>query len=149
MSYIDNYDRFILNEDGTSATGGPGGAVSGSSVGMSGIGVPYANAAYGGMGNVVSAQPGQSPGTFGSDGSGDVAVPYNAGGKKVFQKVPVDNRKGNRRRRNNKLLAGLKGAFANRQDFTANQGGAPRQKKVMSFDDFQVDKTNTITKITQ
>ena len=125
---------------------GPGGAVSGASVGMGGIGVPYGNAAYGGMGAVVSAQPGITPGSFGSDGSGDVAVPYNAGGKKVFQKVAVDNRKGNSKRRKNKMLAGLKGMFANRQDFTAKQGDSPRQKKVMSFDDFQVDKINTVTK---
>ena len=84
----------------TSATGGPSGAVTGSSVG--GGGVAYSNAGIGGMGAVVAPQPsifaGSTSGNAykaggGSDGSGDIAFPFPAlGGKKMYQKAPVPDR---------------------------------------------------------
>lgn len=140
-----------------SATGGPSGAAGAASIGMGGGGVAYGNAAIGGMGAVVSAQPSNNAGVTtepgytaggGKTGSGDIGVPYNANGTKVFQKVPVDNRKGSSKRRKNKMLAGLKSVFANRQDFTAGQG-KDKPKRVMNFDDFAKGEMNKVTKISQ
>ena len=102
------YSEYI-KEDG--ATGGPSGSVNAASVGYGGGGVAYANAATGGMGAVTAAQPANTAGvttepgyTAGGGKTGsDIGVPYNAGGTKVFQKVPADNRTGassNRRRKN-------------------------------------------------
>jgi hypothetical protein len=150
------YSEYI-KEDG--ATGGPSGSVNAASVGYGGGGVAYANAATGGMGAITAAQPANTAGVTtepgytsggGKTGSGDIGVPYNAGGTKVFQKVPADNRTGasTNRRRKNKMLAGLKSVFAKRQDFTASQGKRT-SPKVMNFNDFQKDKINTVTKIDQ
>jgi hypothetical protein len=49
MKYLKSYKKFF--EDGGNAT---------------------SNASTAGMGSVVSAQPGSLPGTFGSEGSGDI-----------------------------------------------------------------------------
>ena len=143
-----------LNED--TASGGPSGAVSSSSVGYGGGGVAYADASIGGMGSVVSPQPSIFSGVTtepgytsggGKVGSGDVSVPYNPGGrKKVFQKIPVDNRKGSNKRRKNKMIQGLKNIFSQKQDYTANQGKTKTQK-IMNFDKFTTDSINKPTKI--
>lgn len=144
---------FSIMED-TSATGGPAGSV-GASVG--GGGVAYANAAYGGAGAVTSAQPSIHAGATldpsfsaggGKEGSGDVGFPYNAAPKGVFQKVKVDNRKGNSKRRSGKLIAGFKQAIANKQDFTAGQGQA-KPKRLLSFDTFSKEELNKVTRVSQ
>jgi len=143
-----------LTED--TATGGPSGAVGSSSVGYGGGGVAYANASIGGMGAVVpsvpssfagvTTEPGYSAGG-GTVGSGDISVPYNPGGrKKVFQKVPVDNRKGNSKRRKNKMIQGLKNIFSQKQDYTAKQGEV-KPSRVMNFDSFSKGELNKVTKV--
>ena len=146
---------FSILED-VSGTGGPSGALGASTIGIGGGGVAYGNASISGMGQSVSAQPSSNAGvtidtgyTAGGGKSGtDISVPYNTGGTKVFQKVPVDNRKGSNKRRKNKMLAQLKGALLNRQDFTKGQGEA-RPKKVMNFDSFSKDDLNKVTKVNQ
>jgi len=131
---------------------GPGGAAAAASIGMGGGGVAYSNAATGGMGGAVAAQPSNNTGvttepgyTAGGGKTGtDISIPYNAGGTKMFQKAPVDNRRGTNKRRKNKVLAGLKSVFANRQDFTAGQG-KDKPKRVMNFDSFSKDELNKVT----
>lgn len=144
---------FSVLED-TSATGGPAGSV-GAVVG--GGGVAFGNAATGGMGAVTAAQPSNFAGTTsdpsftaggGKEGSGDTGFAYNAGGTKVFQKIPVDNRKGNKDRRKNRAVAAMKQTVMSRQDFTAGQGGV-RPKKVMDFDSFSKEDLNKVTKVNQ
>ena len=119
------YIQEILED--VSGTGGPAGAAGAASIGIGGGGVAYSNAAIGGMGAVVAAQPSNNTGVTtepgysaggGTTGSGDVSMPYNAGGTKMFQKVPVDNRKGNNKRRKNKILAQLKSAVMSRHNST-------------------------------
>lgn len=143
-----------------SGTGGPAGA---STTSVFGGGVAYGTANTAGMGPVVSAQPSTLPGSTtgnnyygngGSDGSGDIGVPINLGGNKMFQKVPVGEmgkghgpRTGKKSRTKKMDIKSLKNAFANRQDFTANQGNAPKQKRVMSFDDYQKDVFSKVTKV--
>lgn len=142
---------FSLLEN-TSATGGPAGSA-GAVVG--GGGVSFGNAATGGMGAVTAAQPSNFSGVTsdpsftaggGKSGSGDIGVGYNTGGKKVFQKIPIDNRKGTNKRRKNKMLSGLKQTLMSRQDFTAGQGD-PKPKKVMDFESFSKEDLNKVTKI--
>jgi hypothetical protein len=135
---ISNIEKIM--ED-TSATGGPGGSV-------------------GGMGAVVSAQPsglaGQTIGTSwasggGTEGSGDISVPYNpSGSNRMQQKIPVMGsnhgpRTGKKSREKKLDLKALKDVFARRQDFTGGQARSG-EKKVMSFDDFKKDDVNTIKK---
>jgi hypothetical protein len=136
---------------------GPGGAAAAASTGIGGGGVAYSNAATGGMGAVVAAQPSNNTGVTtepgytsggGKTGSGDISMPYNAGGTKMFQKAPVDNRRGTNKRRKNKVLAGLKSVFANRQDFTAGQG-KDKPSKLMNFDSFSKDELAKVTKVKQ
>jgi hypothetical protein len=146
-----------LSED-TSATGGPSGAVSG---GVGASGVAYANASISGMGNVVSPQPSMFAGTTvepgysasgGKEGSGDISVPYNPGGKKkVFQKLSTnaDNRKGVSKRRRGKLLGGLKNIFSMKQDYTDNQGSSKGHGKIMDFDKFSKDEFSKVTRVKQ
>jgi len=150
-----DYVKFI-NED--TATGGPSGAVGAGSVGYGGNGVAYTNATTAGMGSVVSPQPSMFAGVTtepgysqggGSVGSGDVSVPYNPGGrKKVFQKVPVDNRKGTNKRRKNKMIQGLKNIFSQKQDYTAGQGNS-KPSKIMNFDNFSKEDLNKVTRVKQ
>jgi hypothetical protein len=135
---ISNIEKIM--ED-TSATGGPAGSV-------------------GGMGAVVSAQPsglaGQTIGTSwasggGTEGSGDISVPYNpSGSNRMQQKIPVMGsnhgpRTGKKSREKKLDLKALKDVFARRQDFTGGQARSG-EKKVMSFDDFKKDDVNTIKK---
>lgn len=153
MEKESEYVSYILED---TASGGPSGAVGSSSVGYGGGGVAYADASIGGMGSVVSPQPSVFTGVTtepgysmggGKVGSGDVSVPYNPGGrKKVFQKVPVDNRKGNNKRRKNKMIQGLKNIFSQKQDYTAGQG-KPKSSKVMNFDNFSKSNINKPTKV--
>jgi hypothetical protein len=135
-----------INED--TATGGPSGAVSSANVGYGGGGVAYSNTSIGGMGPVVAPQastnvgvttePGYSSGG-GVVGSGDISMPYNPGGrKKVFQKIPSDNRKGDSKRRRNKMIQGLKNIFSMKQDYTAGQSQV-KKPKIMNFDSFAKD----------
>lgn len=155
------YIESILED--TSATGGPGGAVSGGGAVSSG-GVAMANASIGGMGNITAAQPSSYAGvTTGSNysqgggtiGSGDIGVPFNVGGgKTMFQKVPAVEmgkshgpRTGKKSRQKKLNLKTIKNLFAQRQDFTAGQGGTPKTKRVMNFDDFQKDGLNKVTKV--
>jgi len=136
---VEQYIPSEMNED-TSATGGP---------------------AVGGMGAVVSANPssfaGSTIGTSwssggGTIGSGDVGVPYNAGGKGAQMKVPIPmgkehGAKTGKKSRVKKLdMKALKDIFAKRQDYTAGEGNADRPSKVMSFDAFQKDAINTVKK---
>lgn len=142
-----------LYED-TSGTGGPAGSSGAASIGMGGGGVAYGSAATSGMGGVVSSQPSAFSGVTtdpgysaggGSVGSGDLSVPYNPGGrKKVFQKIPVDNRKGTNKRRKNKMLSGLKQVMGKKFDFTAGQGQA-KPKKVMNWETFSKEELSRVT----
>ena len=137
-----------INED-VSATGGPSGAVGGSSVGSTGVAM--ANASISGMGNVVSSQPSSYSGVTtdpgysaggGVVGSGDISVPYNTGGKKVFQKMPSrksDDRFGTNKRRKSKLLGTLK-TMKKSNDMKPS-------KKLMRFDDFSKENLMKVTKV--
>lgn len=139
---------------------GPGGAAAAASIGIGGGGVGYASANIGGMGPVSSPQPSVYAGSTtepafsmggGKVGSGDIGVPYNPGGrKKTFQKIsaPLSDRKGTNKRRKNKILKGLKDIFANKQDFTANQGGV-KKSNIMNFDKFAKDQISKVTKVKQ
>jgi hypothetical protein len=153
---IENKENEYYNSlfEDTSATGGPAGSVGGGSVGS--IGVAYGDASIAGMGNVVTSQPSINAGvttepsyTSGGGLAGtDLSVPYNTGStKKAFQKIPVDNRKGNSKRRNNKVLAGLKQTIMSRKDFTANQGGVKKSGKILNWDSFSKDDLEKVTKI--
>jgi hypothetical protein len=111
----------------------------------------------GGMGPVISSQPSNYAGVAcepgysdggGTIGSGDVSAPYHLNGHKTFQKVPLDNRKGNSKRRKNKILSGLKNTIANRKDFLSGQD-KDRPKKVMNFNDFNKEDINKVTKVKQ
>lgn len=144
--------EFLLED-----TGGPSGAAGAATIGIGGGGVAYANASNGGMGQVVSSQASTSAGvttepgyslTGGKIGSGDVGFAYNTGGTKMFQKIPVDNRKGTNRRRKNKMLAQLKGAILKRNDFTAGQG-IDKPKRLMNFDTYSKDELSKVTKVKQ
>jgi hypothetical protein len=142
---------FSLLEN-TSATGGPAGSV-GAVVG--GGGVAYGNASITGSGAISPSQPSIHAGVTsdpayasggGVEGSGDTGFAYNAGPNKMFQKIPVDNRKGSNKRRKNKVLQGFKQALMSRQDFTAGQGES-KPKKLMNFDSFSKDELNKVTKV--
>ena len=136
---ISNIEK--LMED-TSATGGPGGSV-------------------GGMGAVVSAQPsglaGQTIGTSwasggGTEGSGDISVPYNpSGSNRMQQKIPVMGsnhgpRTGKKSREKRLDLKALRASFKKRKEDSTTNPPIPGEKKVMSFDDFEKSDINTIKK---
>ena len=141
LSTIQNKENKLLED--TSATGGP---------------------SIGGMGAVVSSQPsglaGATIGTNwasggGTEGSGDVSIPYNPSGvNRVFQKLPMGKDHGPRtgkKSRTKKLdIKALKDIFAKRQDFTAGEAereqGVKGTGKVMSFNNFLKNDFNTIKK---
>lgn len=145
VNYISVCEKINTLQDileDTSATGGP---------------------SIGGMGAVVSAQPsglaGQTIGTNwasngGTTGSGDVSVPYNpSGSNRVFQKIPVMGynhgaRTGKKSRTKKLDLKSLKNSFNKRKIDNAKSSedevSKPREKKVMSFDDFQKSDINNI-----
>lgn len=60
MKYLKKYQKFFEDGDG----------------GSSGSGDVSANIKTSGMGSVISAQPGKLPGTFGTDGSGDIGFTF-------------------------------------------------------------------------
>ncbi len=109
-----------------------------------------------GMGAVVSSQPGSVPGTFGTDGSGDIGVPFSTiGGAKLAQKIPAPSFIRDRRRRKG-MSHGARTGKPSR--FTAHTSDIRdlkaskttkvddlKPKKVMNFNDFQVDKINQVT----
>lgn len=129
-----------LTED-TSATGGP---------------------AVSGMGPYVNAQPSSLPGvtsgpnwmnTGGQAGDGSIAVPFNpSGNNRMFQKMdsPMGKDHGPRtgkKSRTKKIdLKSLKDIFAKRQDFTDQQDGSKKEKRVLDFNDFLKNDFNTIKK---
>jgi hypothetical protein len=130
----------ILQET-TSATGGP--------------------SVSGGMGAVVSSQPsglagqtiGQNWASGGSDGSGDIGVPYNpSGSNRVFQKIPAPMGKGHgprtgKKSREKKLdMKALKAAFDKRGSFNKPKD---RKGSVMNFDDFAKKDINSIKKFSE
>lgn len=138
----------------TSGTGGPSGAVTGSAVG--GGGVAYSNAGIGGMGAVVAPQPSIFAGSTGgnaykagggSDGSGDITFPFPAlGGKKMYQKAPVPDREHGSKvkkksRRGAENLKKLKSLFNRDLNKEFKKPG-----KVMSFEEYEKDLMNRVTK---
>jgi hypothetical protein len=73
MKNIKNYKLFTEDSGGGGDSGGM--SAGGGDVG-GGSGVAMVDAGIGGMGPVVSPQPGKLPGTFGTDGSGDVGFVF-------------------------------------------------------------------------
>ena len=152
IEYIDDIIKCRVNET-TSATGGPAGAASAT---VGGGGVALANATTAGMGPIQSGQPSAFPGALngidwisggGTEGSGDIAVPYNPSGKnRVFQKVPMGKGHGARtgkKSREKKLdLKSLRDILKNKDK---DMEGRPR--KVLNFDSFAKDKLNQVTKV--
>jgi hypothetical protein len=114
----------LLKED-TSATGGPIGSMAGGEVS--------------GMGSVVNSQPSQFPGALngnawinggGSEGSGDISVPYNpSGGNRMFQKLPAP--------------------LGNKKKLKKNKFKSETSKtqKLMKFSDFTKDEMNRVTRV--
>lgn len=109
----------------------------------------------GGMGAITSAQPSSLPGvttgqSAGTVGSGDISVPFNpGGGAKMSQKIPAMGfnhgpRTGKKSREKKLDLKQLRNAIKSRKDFTHGQTTG---KKVMSFNDFQKDDINKVTRV--
>lgn len=109
------------------------------------------NASVSGMGNVSSSQPSTNPGALngsaftsggGVIGSGDISVPYNAGGKKIFQNVPFGRNHGSKigkKPRNKKInMQQLRNTLAKKDTKKSN---------VMNFNDFNKNNINKVTKV--
>lgn len=133
--------------ENTSATGG---ASVGGSVGSSGVAL--ANATTAGMGGVVSPQPSSLPGSLngqswssggGSEGSGDLSVPYNTGGKKVFQKLPMGKSHGSRTGKKSRNKPINMKTLQN----ILKKGKEDRPKKLLSFNDFEKSKMDVVTRV--
>jgi hypothetical protein len=145
-------NKEALLED-TSATGGPAGAASGGSVG--GGGVALANATTAGMGGVVSSQPSAFPGSLngkswisggGTDGSGDISVPYNpSGANRVFHKIA------GKKKRHSDPNQITKKSRHKAIDMKALRDTLKNKKssgKIMNFDNFvKKDITTKVTKV--
>jgi hypothetical protein len=96
-----------------------------------------------GMGSVVSAAPSSLPGTTiganwsgggGTEGSGDIGVPYNpSGGKMMFQKFPMGKFHG--------AMTGKKKRSETKKVFKPKTN---KHTKVMSFDDYTKDTINRV-----
>lgn len=134
----------------TSATGGP--SVSGVSSG----GVGMADASTSGMGNVYQSQPSNIPGSLngpswsnwgGTEGSGDISVPYNpSGGKKMIQKMksPMGKNHGSKTGKKSRL----KGIDLKKLRSISRSSNQPKSKRLMNFDDFsKKDITTRVTKV--
>lgn len=146
------YGRLIFED--TSATGGPAGAVTGGSVGSSGVAM--ANASIAGMGAVVSPQASSFSGSLssgdfsaggGKSGSGDVSMPFPVGGRNpMYQKMEMGKSHGARtgkKSRNKRLsLSQLKDIFSKKQDYT--KGASRKSSKVMSWDKFLSDDISRV-----
>jgi hypothetical protein len=156
-SMIDKKEQEYVNmlfED-TSATGSPGGAVSGGDVGS--MGVAFANNTTAGMGNIIAAQPSSLAGSTigpnwsdngGTTGSGDVSFTL---GNKPQQKTEMGKNHGARtgkKNRKKKLdIKELRKTFAKKQDYTT--GSETKAKRVLNFNDFQKDGFERVTKVKQ
>jgi hypothetical protein len=137
--------------ENTSATGG----VSGGSVGS--IGVALSNSTTAGMGSVVSSQPSAFPGALngtdwisggGKSGSGDISVPYNPSGKnRVFQKIPAPTMGKSHGSRTGKKSRNKKINMRTLQDILKKGRQSEGGRKVLSFDDFEKNKMNQVTKV--
>lgn len=138
MKNLETFENYSHNEN-TSATGGPGGAVT--------------------SGGVVSSQPSTFAGvtvdpmytnTGGLVGTGDPSYPYNIGGKaaKVNSPMGADHgpRTGQKPRTKKLDMKSLKDIFAKRQDYTAGEGNVDRKPKVMDFEDFQKAEITQVKK---
>jgi hypothetical protein len=144
MKHLKKFNEKIRSEElteDTSATGGP---------------------AVSGMGPYVNAQPSSLPGvtsgpnwinTGGMSGDGSIAVPFNpSGNNRMFQKMdsPMGKDHGPRtgkKSRTKKIdLKSLKDIFAKRQDFTDQQSGSEKERRVLDFNDFLKNDFNTIKK---
>jgi hypothetical protein len=149
------YGRY-LSED-TSATGGPAGAVTGSSVGSSGVAM--ANASIAGMGAVVSPQASSLAGSTmgpsftghgGKAGSGDVSFPFPVGGRNpMYQKAemgkghgPMTGKKSRKKRLGMKQLRDI---LSKKQDYTA--GSERKLPKVMNWQDFHKSEMSKVKKV--
>ena len=146
--------EYIL--ENTSATGGPAGALGSSSIGVGGGGVALGNVTTAGMGAVVSSQPSAFPGSLngpawisggGTEGSGDISVPYNpSGANRVFHKLPAFSKKKEgdpnvitKKSRHKKLdMKSLKSLLSQKTP----------AGKIMNFNDFEKkDITTKVTKV--
>jgi len=104
-------------------------------------------------GSAVSGLAGQTLSTNWASGTnkvsdGTIDVGYNPGGSnRVFQKIPAPMgsnhgaRTGKKSREKRLDLKHLRNVLAKRQDYTKTSG---EDKKIMSFDNFEKDKINTI-----
>ena len=153
------YSKMIVED---TSTGSPSGAVTGGDCGSGGV--AYSNASnVSGMGAVVSSQPSSYAGsTIGSDftsgggtiGSGDIGVPYNASGTKMFQKMPVQMGKNHGPRTGKKSrvkrfdIKAFRNALSQKQDYTSGQGER-KTPKVMNFNDFSKSDLMKVTKVKQ
>lgn len=156
INSLQNKYNSLLLED-TSATGGPGGAVTGSAVGSSGVAM--ANASISGMGAVVSPQASSFAGTTmgtnftaggGTVGSGDVSVPFPVGGRNpMYQKMEMGkshgSRTGKKSRQKRLSISQLKNIFSKKQDYTI--GSEKKSPRVMNWQDFQKDDVNKIKRL--
>jgi hypothetical protein len=127
MLYIMKIEEFILEDGMTSATGG---------------------APSTGMGAVVSAQPSGLAGTTigtnwasggGTEGSGDIGVPYNpSGANRMFQKMPVMGFEHGAR-------TGKKSRNKNKKPFPMKRV-PEKPSKILSYQDYLKNDISTIKK---
>lgn len=108
------------------------------------VGVAMANTTIAGMGSVVNSQPSALPGALngsawisggGSEGSGDVSVPYNpGGGNRVFQKIaaPTGNKKSKKVKKSKK-----------------SKKNPNKSNRLMKFSDFEKENLNKVTYVKQ
>jgi hypothetical protein len=140
-----------LTED-TSATGGPsaGGAVHGG-------GTAYANATTAGMGAIVAPQGSSLPGALtgtawsdggGTEGSGDIAVPYNAtSGKRMMQKFKAPGKDHSSRGKRSRRKTGPD--MNDLKKLVKTVKSKKPAGKVMSFDSFTKKDMEKVTKVDQ
>lgn len=147
------FEEFIFED---SATGGPAGAVTGGAVGSTGVAM--ANASIAGMGAVVSPQASSFSGALsgpnftaggGSEGSGDVSVPFPVGGRnQMYQKMEMGKSHGamtgKKSRKKRLSISQLKDIFSKKQDYTV---GATKSPKVMKWDDFKKTDINRVKRL--
>lgn len=150
-----DYGRYLAED--TSATGGPAGAVAGSSVGSSGVAM--ANASIAGMGAVVSPQASSLAGSTmgpsfaaggGKAGSGDVSFPFPVGGRNpMYQKAEMGKSHGamtGKKSRKKRLgMKQLRDILSRKQDYTA--GAERKLPKVMNWQDFHKSEMDRVKKV--
>lgn len=150
-----SYSAYLVED--TSATGGPGGAVTGSAVGS--YGVAMGNASTSGMGAVLSPQPSSLAGSTtgpayssggGMDGSGDIGFPFPAGGgKRMYQKAEMGKSHGPRTGKKGRVkkmdMKRLRDALSRKQDYTV--GSERKLPRVMNWQDFQKRDIERVKKV--